>query len=137
MSGGGPPPVRASTNGSGPDPADGSKGDATVVENTKVDSPDAEAAGPVDAVPSSDGSAGAGRGNEIAAPADDQSFDDQTADDQPDGEQPTAAEQPDDQTGDVAADVAEPDGGPAFHEQPANDASATDAEPDVEPAAAD
>ena len=102
MSAGGRPPVRASANGSGPDPVDGSKGDATVADSTQVDSPDAEAAGVVDVAPT-DGELVGASDNGAAATADDRADDAgvEQPDDAVDVEQPddaTEAEQPDDAT---------------------------------------
>jgi hypothetical protein len=93
MSAGGRPPVRASANGSGPDPVDGSKGDATVADSTQVDSPDAEAAGVVDVAPT-DGELVGASDNGAAATADDRT--DDAGVEQPDDA--TEAEQPDDAT---------------------------------------
>jgi Transmembrane domain of unknown function (DUF3566) len=74
MSAGGRPPVRASVNGSGPDPVDGSKGDATVADSTQVHSPDAEAAGVADVAPI-DGELVDASDNGAAATADDRTDD--------------------------------------------------------------
>ncbi|MGH8835670.1 MAG: DUF3566 domain-containing protein [Actinomycetes bacterium] len=120
MSAGGPPPVRASANGSGPDPADGSKGDATVADRTQVDSPDPEAAGAMDvAAPSHDEPAGASGNGEVVATADDQvdlERPDETAGiAQPDGradgegsDDSTEADQVDDAVEAAASDDEEP-----------------------------
>ncbi|HKE51400.1 MAG TPA: hypothetical protein VKE25_07810, partial [Actinomycetes bacterium] len=144
-------PVRPSANGSGPDPADGSKGDATVADSTQVDTPDMEAAGAVD-VPVLDhnGSAAAGEDREIVATTDDRENGD-SPDGQPDADQPdgqaevdepggtadvdqVAADEPgaDEPGADQAAD--QPDTRQAEHQvdagQPDDDASVAEAERD-------
>src|SRR5262245_19225416 len=136
------PPVRPSANGSGPDPADGSKGDATVADSTQVDTPDTEAAGAVD-VPVLDhnGSAAAGEEREIVATTDDRenggSPDGQPVADHPDGQaevdEPGADEPGADEPGaEQAEDQA--DTRQAEHQvdagQPDDDASVAEAERD-------
>lgn len=101
-SAGGPPPVRASANGSGPDPADGSKGDATVADRTQVDTPDPEAAGAVDVAPSHDVPAKASDNGEVVATADDQAGLEHR-------DEVAGVEQPDGRADEVSDDTAEAD----------------------------